>query len=99
MPPPGRNRALLNVRCSENAILCWETAFSKCDRRFTIWQGWRSRRATISSHFPEESMRSQVVIIGSGPSGLLLGALLDDAGIDTVILDRVDRDYILGRIR
>ena len=44
-------------------------------------------------------MRTQVVIIGSGPSGLLLGALLDNAGIDNVILDRVDRDYILGRIR
>lgn len=44
-------------------------------------------------------MRTQVAIIGSGPSGLLLGQLLSDAGIDNVILDRVDRDYILGRIR
>ncbi len=43
--------------------------------------------------------RTQVCIIGSGPSGLLLGQLLHDAGIDTVILDRVDRDYILGRVR
>lgn len=44
-------------------------------------------------------MRVQVAIIGSGPSGLLLGQLLGNAGIDNVILDRVDRDYILGRIR
>lgn len=44
-------------------------------------------------------MRTQVVIIGSGPSGLLLGQLLHKAGIDNVILDRVSRDYILGRIR
>ena len=44
-------------------------------------------------------MRVQVVIIGSGPSGLLLGQLLAGAGIDNVILDRVDRDYILRRIR
>jgi p-hydroxybenzoate 3-monooxygenase len=44
-------------------------------------------------------MRVQVAIIGSGPSGLLLGQLLTSAGIDNVILDRVDRDYILGRIR
>ena len=44
-------------------------------------------------------MRTQVAIIGSGPSGLLLGQLLSNAGIDNVILDRVDRDYILGRIR
>ena len=44
-------------------------------------------------------MRTQVVIIGSGPSGLLLGQLLSDAGIDNVILERVSRDYVLGRIR
>jgi p-hydroxybenzoate 3-monooxygenase len=44
-------------------------------------------------------MRSQVAIIGSGPSGLLLGRLLTLAGIDNVILDRVDRDYILSRVR
>jgi p-hydroxybenzoate 3-monooxygenase len=44
-------------------------------------------------------MRTQVAIIGSGPSGLLLGRLLTLAGIDNVILDRVGRDYILGRVR
>ena len=43
--------------------------------------------------------RTQVCIIGSGPSGLLLGQLLHNAGIDAVILDRVGRDYILARIR
>ncbi|PZM14768.1 4-hydroxybenzoate 3-monooxygenase [Rhizobium tubonense] len=44
-------------------------------------------------------MRTQVVVIGSGPSGLLLGQLLTEAGIDNVILDRVGKDYILGRVR
>ncbi|HBF29215.1 4-hydroxybenzoate 3-monooxygenase [Rhizobium sp.] len=44
-------------------------------------------------------MRTQVVIIGSGPSGLLLGQLLHKRGIDTVIIDRVSKDYILGRVR
>ncbi len=44
-------------------------------------------------------MRTQVVIIGSGPSGLLLGQLLANNGIDNVILERVDRDYVLGRVR
>ena len=44
-------------------------------------------------------MRTQVVIIGSGPAGLLLGQLLHRAGIAAVILDRVGRDYILGRVR
>jgi p-hydroxybenzoate 3-monooxygenase len=44
-------------------------------------------------------MRTQVAIIGSGPSGLLLGQLLSEAGIENAILDRVGKDYILGRVR
>jgi p-hydroxybenzoate 3-monooxygenase len=44
-------------------------------------------------------MRTQVIIIGSGPAGLLLGALLAQAGVDAVILERQSRDYVLGRIR
>ena len=44
-------------------------------------------------------MRTQVVIIGGGPSGLLLGQLLYRAGIDAVVLERKTRDYVLGRIR
>lgn len=44
-------------------------------------------------------MRTQVAIIGSGPSGLLLGRLLTLAGIDNIVIDRVGRDYILGRVR
>jgi p-hydroxybenzoate 3-monooxygenase len=44
-------------------------------------------------------MRVQVVIIGSGPSGLLLGQLLGNAGIETAILDRSSRAHILGRVR
>ncbi|MGH7006026.1 MAG: FAD-dependent monooxygenase, partial [Alphaproteobacteria bacterium] len=44
-------------------------------------------------------MRTQVAIIGSGPAGLLLGALLTKAGIDTILLDRAGRDHILRRVR
>ena len=44
-------------------------------------------------------MRTQVVIVGAGPSGLLLGQLLHKAGIDNVILERQTPDYVLGRIR
>lgn len=44
-------------------------------------------------------MRTQVVIIGGGPSGLLLGQLLYHAGIETVVLERKSRAYVLGRIR
>ncbi|MCZ8375216.1 MAG: 4-hydroxybenzoate 3-monooxygenase [Beijerinckiaceae bacterium] len=44
-------------------------------------------------------MRTEVAIIGAGPAGLLLGALLARAGVETVILERKSRDYVLGRIR
>lgn len=44
-------------------------------------------------------MRTQVGIVGSGPSGLLLSQLLHLEGIDTVIVERRSRDYVLGRIR
>ena len=44
-------------------------------------------------------MRTQVAIIGAGPSGLLLGQLLNKAGIDAVILERQTSAYVLGRIR
>jgi len=44
-------------------------------------------------------MRTQVAIIGAGPSGLLLGQLLDKAGIDAVILERQTGEHVLSRIR
>jgi p-hydroxybenzoate 3-monooxygenase len=44
-------------------------------------------------------LRSQVVIIGAGPSGLMLGRLLELAGVDALILERKSADYVLGRIR
>jgi p-hydroxybenzoate 3-monooxygenase len=44
-------------------------------------------------------MRVQVAIIGAGPSGLLLGALLHRAGIDAVIVEQRSAEYVLGRIR
>ncbi len=44
-------------------------------------------------------MRTQVAIIGAGPSGLLLGHLLFKAGIDNIIVERHSADYVLSRIR
>lgn len=44
-------------------------------------------------------MRTQVGIIGSGPSGLLLARLLHLQGIDSVILESRSREYVVGRIR
>jgi p-hydroxybenzoate 3-monooxygenase len=44
-------------------------------------------------------VRTQVGIIGSGPSGLLLARLLHLQGIDTVIVESRSREYVQGRIR
>jgi p-hydroxybenzoate 3-monooxygenase len=43
--------------------------------------------------------RTQVAIIGAGPSGLLLSQLLYLNGIDNVVVERQSRDYVAGRIR
>ncbi|MEO5843414.1 MAG: 4-hydroxybenzoate 3-monooxygenase [Caldimonas sp.] len=44
-------------------------------------------------------MRTQVAIVGAGPAGLLLAALLARAGVETVVLEQRSADYVLGRIR
>jgi p-hydroxybenzoate 3-monooxygenase len=44
-------------------------------------------------------LRTKIAIIGAGPAGMLLGQLLHRHGIDNVILERKDRDYVLARIR
>lgn len=44
-------------------------------------------------------MKTQVAIIGGGPSGLLLAQLLHRRGIDAVVLERKTKDYVLSRIR
>lgn len=43
--------------------------------------------------------RTQVAIIGGGPSGLLLSHLLYQSGIDSIILERQTREHVEGRIR
>ena len=44
-------------------------------------------------------MKTQVAIIGGGPSGLLLSQLLHTVGISSIVLERKTKDYVLGRIR
>lgn len=44
-------------------------------------------------------MRTQICIIGGGPSGLLLSQLLDQQGIDCVLLEKHTREHVLSRIR
>jgi len=44
-------------------------------------------------------MKTQVCIIGGGPSGLMLSQLLHLKGIDTIVLEKHSREYVLSRIR
>ena len=43
--------------------------------------------------------RTQVAIIGGGPAGLLLSHLLHGHGIDSVVIERQTKAYVLKRIR
>ena len=43
--------------------------------------------------------RTQVCIIGGGPAGLMLSHVLAEFGIDSIVLERQTKDYVLGRIR
>ena len=45
------------------------------------------------------NLKTQVVIIGGGPSGLLLSQILMKQNIDTIILEAQSREYVLKRIR
>jgi p-hydroxybenzoate 3-monooxygenase len=44
-------------------------------------------------------MRTQVAIVGGGPAGLMLGRLLELKGIESVVLELRDREYVQQRVR
>ncbi len=48
---------------------------------------------------PHHHARTQVAIIGGGPAGLLLSHILNENGIDSVVLERRTKAYVLSRIR
>jgi p-hydroxybenzoate 3-monooxygenase len=43
--------------------------------------------------------RTQIGIVGAGPAGLLLARLLARDGIDSIVVERRDRAYVIGRVR
>src|SRR3954469_23719389 len=45
------------------------------------------------------AMRTQVAIVGGGPAGLMLGRLLELRGIESVVLELRDREYVQQRVR
>ena len=44
-------------------------------------------------------MRTQVLIIGGGPSGLLLSQLLSLSEIDCIVLEKHTKEHVLSRVR
>lgn len=44
-------------------------------------------------------MKTQVAIIGAGPSGLILARALALQGIDSIVIENKSREYVEGRIR
>ena len=46
-----------------------------------------------------EELHTQVAIVGAGPAGLLLGHLLQQAGVDNIVLERRSREYVEKRVR
>src|SRR4051812_29555392 len=57
----------------------------------------KNNRSDVEQYHP--AMRTEVAIVGGGPAGLMLGRLLELRGIESVILEARERDYVQQRVR
>src|SRR5688572_15101968 len=73
----------------------------KASRALSIEPGrWRAYAPDPDQDATETPpMKTQVAIIGAGPSGLLLGQLLAKSGIANIVIEQRSAAYVLGRIR
>jgi p-hydroxybenzoate 3-monooxygenase len=55
--------------------------------------------SSASGFSATQPQRTQVAIIGAGPAGLALGRLLEQQGIESVILEARTREYCEARVR
>lgn len=76
----------------------WECNLEKGRRRPTMRTA-RTASADIEGDAMTATIRTQVAIIGAGPAGLLLAHLLDQAGINSIVIDQRTREEIETTIR
>ena len=47
----------------------------------------------------DQASRTQIAIVGGGPSGLMLAHLLHLSGIESIVLERATEEHVAGRVR
>src|SRR6478735_2071296 len=84
------SRATVSPSCTRSATASARDVISACVRIVN---------AGTDVEQYHQDMRTQVAIVGGGPAGLMLGRLLELRGIETVILEARDREYVQQRVR
>ena len=90
-PTGGRNTA----RSKLTIALRHERVANFCDWAFPT----TGISFLLESAVEAAKQRTQVAIVGGGPAGLLLSHILHRNGIDSIVLERQSRSYVLERIR